>query len=99
MGSMPPVKIISKPIADPGLDPKPIILVGEVKGVGCHPTLGLYVVKNPGVDEGEMLNTIVSETFRKSLIVVIGIDEHRQHHLVLFGFADGTLALFLRRAQ
>ena len=96
MGSVPPVKIIAKPIADPGLDPKPIL---EVKGVGFHPTLGLYVVKNPGVDEGEMLNTIVSETFRKSFIVVIGIHEHRQHDLVLFGFADGTLALFLRLAQ
>ena len=99
MGSVPPVKIIAKPIADPGLDQKPILLVGEVKGVGFHPTLGLYVVKNPGVDEGEMLNTIVSETFRKSFIVVIGIHEHRQHDLVLFGFADGTLALFLRLAQ
>lgn len=99
MGSMPPEKIVAKPIADPGLNPEPILLVGAVKGVGCHPTLGLHVVKNPGVDEGEMFNTIVSETFRKSLIVVIGIHEHREHDLALIGFADGTLALFLCLAQ
>ena len=90
MGSMPPEKIVAKPIAD-RVEPEPILLVGAVKGVGCHPTLGLHVVKNPGVDEGEMFNTIVSETFRKSLIVVIGIHEHREHDLALIDLQTARL--------